>query len=1419
MLRLPFSTGRLGVGGRLASRDKTLRGVSRGRGGQSRQFAIESLEERTLLSVGCRCGGGAVESAGVVAAAAGQLAADGRVIQLVFGGATGVSYDGPVRATDLDIPSFRVTPFLSGGEQEVAAAIIVRLNALFSGEGVHFVTASAGLGQCSTVYVGGTDQAFSRYGSFLGLSEPTTVGEGNQPHEAFVFSDSIALCSATAADFVEGVTAVIAHESGHLLGLSHESPGFLGAVMAEGCAGGESALGELAYKAESHQYATEQALIAVERAFESLYAADSQPWDKSLFTASGRFGSQLVTGSVDEDADPQWMRHFYDPTALVCTGLFCAANANDTAQRYLDEYVWPQYESAWVDEAWHDLGNVVHLLEDMSVPAHVLNDPHPLPGESYETYVESSYASWSVDSGVVAKANKIFESFKTYDLSTGGLSDMFDEVVGITQHYDSDDRDGHSDSTGSRISAPRITTTIAGPFGLTFSISHLDSTALKPFADTLYTNAMAYAAALIEWFVVSQRPELTLTCDTFDDAPFVKLNARPYVDGSPGVGIQEVVFQYFDGSQWNDLSVVTTQQEADSFTYLCNVGELPSPAVKFRARVLDSGGLYSEWEECSLSIPCSPDLYADEEGTSAIHLSWCDPAAATGYTVQRGSSNNGPWTTIYDTPANSCEAVRELEIGGLAANTTYYFRISAKNGAGSSSWSTSSATTDSTPPTKLYAPDSPLCCDAQEAGANEAIVAWHSTPFATSYVLDRSDDGGAWHTVYSGPFVAYFTDGGLQPDTEYEYRATAVNSAGSNYTTDYAYTEAGPDVEAPSHLLASAVNAGMVQVSFAAEPAATSYTIQRSDDYNGWSDFYTGANVTYLDSSVSADTEYSYRVRANRGTEQSDWSDPVSVETPEASPVIVPAPAAPSWLAPTINASAYSSTQVTLKWSPAANAQQYVIERSTTAYGPWEYVSWSAVKDCQYTDWVSSTTSGMYYRVIAVNSTSASLWSDVLCIKTTAAPAISGVVVAEAGTTKNGKLETNEPLKITWAVTSSNSIASQAMTVDGRSITPISGPYSGLYYSCAIGTLSAGSHTYTIKSTDSKGGSSTSSNTFTVVPGSVTPPALSGVVVAEAGTTKNGKLESGEKLKITWTASSASGIASQTMTVDGKTITPISGPFSSLYYSCTIGAYSAGSHTYAIKASNSKGASATSTGTFTVVSPPPPTISGVVVAEAGTTKNGTLESGEKLKITWAASSASGIASQTMTVDGKTITPISGPFSGLYYSCTIGAYSAGSHAYAIKSSDSKGASATSTGTFTVVSPPPPTIGSIVVAEAGTTKNGTLEVNEKLKITWAASSASGIASQTMTVDGKTLTPISGPFSSLYYSCAIGAFSAGSHTYTIKTTDAKGVSASKSGSFTVVVALTAASSPRVDTAADQRASLLTAVMQEIGPCLLRC
>ena len=298
-------------------------------------------------------------------------------------------------------------------------------------------------------------------------------------------------------------------------------------------------------------------------------------------------------------------------------------------------------------------------------------------------------------------------------------------------------------------------------------------------------------------------------------------------------------------------------------------------------------------------------------------------------------------------------------------------------------------------------------------------------------------------------------------------------------------------------------------------------------------------------------------------------------------------------------------------------------------------------------------------------------------------PAIAAAAVVEA-VAANGTLESNEKLKVTWTATSSNGIASQAMTVDGRPITPINRP-AGSSYSCPIGIWSAGTHVFVITTTDRKGVSSNYAATFTVDASTAASPSISAAAVAEAAKPKNGILESNEQLTLAWTASTANHIASQIVTVDGRSVTPISRPGKNSRYSCSIGAWSAGTHTYTITATDARKISSTVSGTFDVAAATamPLTIANVAVAEASPPVNGILESNEMLVITWSASGSPRLASQTMTIDGRAVAPAKGS-SGGRYSCPIGAWSAGTHAYAITATNSRGFSFSTSGTFTVAS---------------------------------------------------------------------------------------------------------------------------------------
>ncbi len=67
--------------------------------------------------------------------------------------------------------------------------------------------------------------------------------------------------------------------------------------------------------------------------------------------------------------------------------------------------------------------------------------------------------------------------------------------------------------------------------------------------------------------------------------------------------------------------------------------------------------------------------------------------------------------------------------------------------------------------------------------------------------------------------------------------------------------------------------------------------------------------------------------------------------------------------------------------------------------------------------------------------------------------------------------------------------------------------------------------------------------------------------------------------------------------------------------------------------------------------------------------------------------ASSVASNSLTVDGKAISTIDGPYSGgpgvVYFAGVVAPLAAGNHAYVIQSADSHGNVATSSGNFSVV----------------------------------------------------------------------------------------------------------------------------------------
>ncbi|MDP2704083.1 MAG: lamin tail domain-containing protein, partial [bacterium] len=138
----------------------------------------------------------------------------------------------------------------------------------------------------------------------------------------------------------------------------------------------------------------------------------------------------MVQGSRLEDTPPRWVNHLYDPIQKIgwsgenlgdadaesvrsAVELLVAPGgrwhsaidwvnnspAQQLYQRYGGDRTWKKalqyYADGNMEEAYRTLGYVLHLLEDMGVPEHTRNDPHPHSVEGLTGETGSPYESYA----------------------------------------------------------------------------------------------------------------------------------------------------------------------------------------------------------------------------------------------------------------------------------------------------------------------------------------------------------------------------------------------------------------------------------------------------------------------------------------------------------------------------------------------------------------------------------------------------------------------------------------------------------------------------------------------------------------------------------------------------------------------------------------------------------------------------------------------------------------------------------------------------------------------------------------------------------------------------------------------------------------------------------------------------------------
>ena len=232
------------------------------------------------------------------------------------------------------------------------------------------------------------------------------------------------------------------------------------------------------------------------------------------------------------------------------------------------------------------------------------------------------------------------------------------------------------------------------------------------------------------------------------------------------------------------------------------------------------------------TAPSAPTSVSGASGDGQVSVSWSAPAsnggaAITDYIVQYATSSSGTYTTFSDGTSTTTTAT----VTGLSNNTPYYFKVAAVNSAGTSSYSTVSAsvTPKSVPPvvSSVTAGNASLTFtwNAITHGGNTYRIYWGTdSTFATAYSYTET------------PSTSY-TASSLANGTTYYFRVAGWIAGTQTSTTNFSTNASGvPGTStAPTGLTVTSVRSGM----------SVSWTAPSSSGFSGVTDYVVGYSTSF----------------------------------------------------------------------------------------------------------------------------------------------------------------------------------------------------------------------------------------------------------------------------------------------------------------------------------------------------------------------------------------------------------------------------------------------------------------------------------------------------------------------------------------------------------------------------------------------
>ena len=394
-------------------------------------------------------------------------------------------------------------------------------------------------------------------------------------------------------------------------------------------------------------------------------------------------------------------------------------------------------------------------------------------------------------------------------------------------------------------------------------------------------------------------------------------------------------------------------------------------------------------------------LQVASTGPDYIEWSWTAVEGATGYDIQMSLTAGDFTTNVQLTAVEAGTTSRRFTV---AAETTAYARVRAKNADGESEWSAAVSGTSMAAPIVLTAPANLRVLDDRTT-ARSITWSWNVVVGASAYEAQMSlgdanfssVDGSASPLATAAPEVTFT----VQPEQVAYVRVRAVAGTGAaRMEGPWALAVRGESEQlpltAPAGLEVSGKSDDYIEWSWDAVEGATSYDAQISlndDNFSPPSGTFNGlTRRTHRVSNLDASDVVFLRVRAVVGTRQSSWSAAVRGETDP--PPVVPL-TAPANLA----ASNPGRNSINLDWNDVTDADAYEVEQRA-AGGSWVDATCRDTNDnepaeseCVATGLTAGTEYAFRVRAIPADDEdlqSNSAWSSTVTATTTGRQSVGG---------------------------------------------------------------------------------------------------------------------------------------------------------------------------------------------------------------------------------------------------------------------------------------------------------------------------------------------------------------------------------------------------------------------------------------------